>query len=60
LERQEVSDADGAAFFNDLAQANGASTHRDTRFQSATLTLPNLPENSTLCSGFGFQNVAMG
>jgi hypothetical protein len=61
LERQEVSDVDGAAFFfNDLAQANGASTPQDARFQPATLTLPNLPENSTLCSGIGFQKVAKG
>jgi hypothetical protein len=61
LERQEVSDADGAAsFFKDLAQANGASTPQDARFQPTTLTLPNLPENSTLCSGIGFQKVGMG
>lgn len=59
--RQNVSDADGAAFFfNDLAQANGASTPQDARFQPATLTLPNLPENSTLCSGIGYQRVALG
>lgn len=59
LERQEVSDADAAAyFFNDLAESNGST---ENHFEAKIIhTGTNPMTNCSLCAGIGIQKVAMG
>jgi hypothetical protein len=70
LQRQEVSDADAAAFFfNDLAESNGITSANDIRWETrpppprtsaTTITAIETNTATTLCAGIGFQKVALG
>ena len=62
LERQNVSDANAAAyFFRDLAESNGSTLQQwNNRPIQISNTAAWQSNNTTLCGGMGFQKVAMG
>ena len=62
LERQQISDADAAAyFFNDLAESNGSTENQFTPKSIPPGTNPvNINNGVVLCGGIGVQTVAMG
>ena len=58
LERQDVSDADAAAFlFKDLAERNDSA---ENEFEPKDIPAGTNPMNCSLCAGVGIQQVAIG